>query len=219
MTAEELDLLRCGAEELGCLLTETTLRSFDCLVEELLRWNRRINLTAITAIRDIIGKHLLDSLTVHPLLRGDELLLDMGSGAGFPGFPLKLLFPGIRLYSVDAVAKKIAFQGHLSRCLGLQDVFPLHLRLEEGKRDERLPLCDVVVARALAETTVLARLARPCLRPGGRLVLMKGDTGGTELDQAAAELALLGFQPGQRLELRLPVTGDRRIIQELLLAQ
>lgn len=219
MTSEELTLLSRGAAELGCPLCESTLDAFDSLVDELLRWNKRINLTAITGMREIIGRHLLDSLTVHPLLRGDELLLDMGSGAGFPGIPLKLLFPGITLYSVDAVAKKIAFQSHLVRSLGLREVYPLHLRLEEGKRDAQLPACSVVIARALAESTTLARLALPCLQPGGRLILMKGDAGGEELQQAEADLALLGFQPLRRLELRLPVTGDRRIIQELLLAQ
>jgi 16S rRNA (guanine527-N7)-methyltransferase len=215
VTPTELDLLARGAEELGSPLTEAHLQAFDSLVTELLRWNRRINLTAITEPREIIGRHLLDSLTLRPFLEGTETLLDIGSGAGFPGFPLKLVLPGLRLYSVDAVAKKVAFQCQLARLLGLREAHPLHLRLD-GRGSGGIPPCQVVTARALAEAAAIARLARPCLETGGRLLLMKGGAGMEELVRSGEELARLGFRPGRRCELVLPVTGERRTIQELV---
>jgi 16S rRNA (guanine527-N7)-methyltransferase len=216
MTAAERELLARGAVELGSPLTEEQIDLFARMVAELLRWNRRINLTAITDVREIIGRHLLDSLSVRPFLDGTETLLDIGSGAGFPGFPLKVALPGIRLWSVDAVAKKVAFQAHLGRLLGFRDIHPLHLRLD-GTGSGGIPPCRVVTARALAESVAIARLARPCLMPGGRLILMKSEAGRGELERSEPELARLGFRMGRCRELSLPVTGDRRLLAELLL--
>jgi 16S rRNA (guanine527-N7)-methyltransferase len=217
VTTAERGLLVRGAEELGCPLTEAQLSDFERLVEELLRWNQRINLTAITDIREIIGRHLLDSLSVLPFLEETETVLDIGSGAGFPGIPLKLLLPDLRLYSVDAVAKKIAFQSQIVRLLGLRDVHPLHLRLD-GRGSGEIPPCDVVIARALADSAAIARLARPCLEPGGRLILMKSESVREELDRSVDELSRLGFRESRFRELTLPVTGDKRMVVELIVA-
>lgn len=218
MKPTDLELLARGAGEMGCPLTADQLQLFDRLVEELLRWNSRINLTAITAPREIIGRHLLDSLSVLPFLEGTETVLDIGSGAGFPGIPLKLILPDMRLYSVDAVAKKVAFQSQLVRLLGLRDVHPLHLRLD-GRGAGGIPPCTVVIARALAESAAIARLARPCLAPGGSLILMKSESAREELVRSTDELARLGFRESRFCELTLPVTGDRRTLVQLKLVE
>jgi 16S rRNA (guanine527-N7)-methyltransferase len=131
------------------------------LLDELLRWNRTYNLTAITDPAEGIEKHLTDSLTLLPLLTGEERLLDIGSGGGFPGLPLKIARPALSVVSVDAVAKKIAFQRHAARLLGLQDFVPLHMRAE--KLPDLLEYAsgfDIVVSRAFAALPSL--LPWPC---------------------------------------------------------
>lgn len=215
MTPGGRKLLLQGARELGCELSQGEAELLERMADELLHWNRRINLTAITVEREMVARHFLDSLALLPWLDGAESLLDIGSGGGFPGFPLKVLRPGMELYSVDSVAKKISFQLHLARILGLSQVHPLHLRLD-GKGSCGIPLCDLVVARALAEADQVGRLARPCLKPGGRLILMKGEGGEDELARCRGELQALGFEPGRHRRFALPLTGDVRHLFELM---
>jgi 16S rRNA (guanine527-N7)-methyltransferase len=183
------------------------------LLDELLRWNRTHNLTAITDPAEGIEKHLTDSLTLLPLLTGEERLLDIGSGGGFPGLPLKIARPALSVVSVDAVAKKIAFQRHAARLLGLQDFVPLHMRAEKLPN---LPAYasgfDVVVSRAFAALPVFASLALPCLKPEGRIVAMKGAEGARELAEAEGELAKLGLVCTELRRLQLPASGAVRCL-------
>lgn len=183
------------------------------LVDELLRWNRHHNLTAITDPAEAIEKHLVDSLTLRPLLTGGERLLDLGSGGGFPGLPLKIVCPELLVVSVDAVAKKIAFQRHVVRMLGLRGFEPLHIRAEAlADRPPYASGFDLVVSRAFAALPSFAALALPCLRPGGRVVAMKGAEGERELEEAAAALAELGLARTALQTLRLPTSGALRTL-------
>jgi len=199
---------------LGIVLDAATLERLEWLGRELLRWNRTHNLTAITDPAEVREKHLVDSLTLLPLLNSPRRLLDLGSGGGFPGLPLKIACPDLEVVSVDAVGKKIAFQRHVARTLGLSGFIASHGRAEDLPGT---PLCgsgfDLVTARALGSLPLLARLAAPCLARGGRLIAMKGAEGAAELAEARAELAELGFVCTGRNLLRLPVTGsERRLI-------
>jgi len=188
------------------------------LLEELLRWNRRHNLTAITDPVEGIEKHLVDSLTLLPLLTGDERMLDLGSGGGFPGLPLKIARPGLRVVSVDAVAKKISFQRHAVRLLGLAGFEPLHARAEElGGRPEFVQGFDLIVSRAFTALPAFAALALPCLRPGGRIVAMKGAEGERELAEGEEALTTLGLCCSEIRRLQLPVSGGRRTLLVLQL--
>jgi 16S rRNA (guanine527-N7)-methyltransferase len=214
VTPEGRELLLQGAVELGRPLSQDEVDLLELMADELLRWNRRINLTTITGEREMVARHFLDSLSLFPWLEEAGILLDIGSGGGFPGFPLKVLQPGLLLYSVDSVAKKISFQRHLVRILGFSAVHPLHLRLD-GRGDGGIPPCDLVVARALAEAEQVARLARPCLKKGGRLILMKGAEGEEELRRSREGLLGLGFEFGRHRHFTLPVTGDDRHLFEL----
>jgi 16S rRNA (guanine527-N7)-methyltransferase len=196
---------------LGMVLAQAMLDHLEWLGQELLRWNRTHNLTAITDPAEVREKHLVDSLTLLPLLKDATRLLDLGSGAGFPALPLKLVCPALEVVSVDAVGKKIAFQRHVARTLRLTGFSAVHGRAEDLPGT---PLCaagfDVVTARALGSLPLLARLAAPCLVPGGRLIAMKGAEGAVELAAAQPELAALGYACSAVHSLRLPVSAAER---------
>ena len=202
---------------LGVILESDVLARLERLGQELLHWNRTHNLTAITEPSEIREKHLADSLTLLPLLGTAARLLDLGSGAGFPALPMKIVCPALEVVSVDAVAKKIAFQRHVARTLHLTGFTAVHGRAEDLPGS---PCCgagfDLVTARALGSLPLLARLAAPCLAPGGRLIAMKGAEGEAELTAARAELAALGFACTAQHRVRLPMSGAERCLLVLV---
>lgn len=206
-------LLRVYLEQLDLEVPETAIDPLLWLLEELFRWNRRINLTAITDFAEGIEKHLVDSLTLLPLLRAGERFLDVGSGAGFPVLPLKLARPGLEAMSVEAIGKKVAFQKHVVRTLKLSGLTPVQGRIEElNRRPEWREQFDVVVARAFASLPDLAMAAQPCLRPGGRLIAMKGPEGDRELSEHRDRLAGLDLETLSLRILRLPASGAARCL-------
>ena len=164
-------------------------------------------------INFIAHRHIAESLAGDSLLRAlaCEHIVDLGSGGGFPGLPLKIARPALSVVSVDSVAKKIAFQRHAARLFGLQGFSPLHLRAEALPE---LPgyagSFDVVVSRAFAALPVFAALALPCLQPQVRIVAMKGAEGERELAEAGGELAELGLTCTEVRQLQLPASGARR---------
>lgn len=183
------------------------------LLEELLRWNRRINLTAITDPVEGIEKHLVDSLTLLPLLGNGQRLLDLGSGGGFPGLALKIARPDLEVVSVDAVGKKISFQRHAARCLKLSGFAALHCRAEElPRRPECRAGFDLVVSRAFADLGAFAALARPLLTATGRVVAMKGPEGRGELETARRTLEESGLYCRRMYSLRLPDSAAERTL-------
>ena len=131
MNSAALQLLVDGGAEIGVPLEAFQVKQFADFGDELKRWNKSINLTAIDDDEAIVIKHFLDSLTLAPCLKGNEALLDMGSGGGFPCIPLKIAMSGLRITSVDAVGKKVTFQKHVARLLGFADFTVLHARLEK----------------------------------------------------------------------------------------
>lgn len=182
-------------------------------LDEMLRWNCKVNLTAITDPQEAVEKHLVDSLTVLPFLHGKERLLDIGSGGGFPGIPLKLARPELRLVSVDAVGKKINFQRHVGRQLGLTGFLPLAARIEDlPQQSEFRGSFDVIITRAFASLPEFARRALPLLAAGGYLLAMKGGEGESELRAAEAELQAVGLTQKEVHTLHLPVSGSRRTL-------
>ncbi|MDH3998849.1 MAG: 16S rRNA (guanine(527)-N(7))-methyltransferase RsmG, partial [Desulfuromonadales bacterium] len=118
-------------QPLAVEISAESLSQLERLTDELLRWNQRHNLTAITERVEVLEKHLFDSLTLLPFIGGNDTLLDIGSGAGFPALPLKIVCQQLEVVSVDAVSKKIAFQKHIARSLGLSGFTALHERIEK----------------------------------------------------------------------------------------
>lgn len=213
MTMDDAGLLLRSLSGLGITLPEPVCRDLVRLREELLRWNARVNLTAITDPREVLEKHLVDSLTVLEEVDPAGRLLDLGSGGGFPALPLRLACPRLQVLSVDAVEKKIAFQRHIVRLLGLEGFTPWHGRAEEvPNRADFAGGFDLVISRAFASLEQFVRLALPCLAPGGRIIAMKGPEGPAELSAASPVLADLGLSCTNCRKLVLPESGAGRSV-------
>jgi 16S rRNA (guanine527-N7)-methyltransferase len=199
-------------QRLGIDLQAPAADQFIILLDELYKWNRRINLTAIHDRQEAIEKHLLDSMTVSCLLTGSERLLDMGSGGGFPGLPLKIALSGLTVVSVDSVWKKISFQRHMARMLSLHGFQALPQRAEDLPRQPGFSgSFDVVVSRAFSSLERFVLLARPLLAAGGRIVAMKGDEGEREWKEARSALARQGLK-GKLHPFILPWSGSARFL-------
>lgn len=209
MASAEGRLVRLLAGQ-GIELAEGQVAQLIWLAQELVRWNRRRNLTAISELDEVFEKHIVDSLTLLPYARQSRRMLDIGSGAGFPVLPLKIACPQLEAVSIDAVAKKLSFQKHAARVLGLDRFAALHGRL--GALPDPLAsagVFDLVTARAVGKLSLLTKLAAPCLSPGGYLIAMKGPEGVVELQEWREQLESEGWKA--RCEtLRLVESQARR---------
>ena len=182
MGTENRNLLVEGAKVFGIHLDEKATDAFDLYLKELLKWNEKMNLTAIRSEKGIILKHFLDSLSVFPHLPGISSLLDIGSGAGFPGIPLKMVQPSLEVTLIDSVRKKIDFQSHIIRTLGLKGIGAIHGRIQDREILESFGgRFDGAIARAFSDLDTLLLLSFPFLKKGGILLAMKGEGAGEEL--------------------------------------
>lgn len=192
------------------LTPEQTAR-FEIYARELAAWNEKMNLTAITEPSDVQVRHFLDSLSVAqavPLLPGTRLI-DVGTGAGFPGLPLLIACPGIQVTLMEATGKKLAFLDHLAAVLGLQGVTTLHARAEEaGHLPEHRAAYDVAVARAVARLPSLVEYLLPLVKVGGRCIAMKGDTAYQEAADAQRALKTLGGRVQRIDKVLLPGVAE-----------
>lgn len=203
--------LFAGAERLGLSLREGASEQLYWLLEELLRWNARVNLTAITDRGEVLEKHFLDSLAVLPEMDGATSVLDLGSGAGFPGLVLKIARPDLQVTMVDAVAKKIGFTKHAIAQLKLgPDCRAIHARAEGAPDRDRLPRADRVVSRALMDLPDWVPLASNYLQPGGAVVAMLGKAPAEGAADRTAEK--VGLKVDSSRAYALPFSGAERHI-------
>ncbi|MCI0575640.1 MAG: 16S rRNA (guanine(527)-N(7))-methyltransferase RsmG [Chloroflexi bacterium] len=204
-----------GAAAWGLELTAGQLAHFARYQELLLAWNERLNLTAITGPADIQVRHFLDSLSC-TLVTGDltgQRVVDVGAGAGFPGLPLKILYPGLQLVLVESMVKKTRFLEAVVADLGLQDVAILAERAETlGQQATHRGRYDWAVARAVAAMAVLAEYLLPLCRPGGRMLAQKGPGAAEETQAAAEAIRLLGGGPASLHAVRLPGREEGRVL-------
>ncbi|WP_288405349.1 16S rRNA (guanine(527)-N(7))-methyltransferase RsmG [uncultured Deinococcus sp.] len=214
MTPEGETLLLDGGRALGLDLAPH-LPAFAELLRLLQEGNTRLNLTALKTERDIVLKHFIDSLSC---LRGGDLgeeglVLDLGTGAGFPSLPLAIVRPGLDLVPLDSIGKKIRFVEETAQSLGLRNVRPQVGRAEAlGRQDEHRGQYDRVVARAVAALPILAELALPLLRVGGRLVAQKGPITDEELRAGQRAAGEVGGQVQAVDAFELPLSGDARTL-------
>lgn len=192
-----MELLVEGAAELNLRLSQQQVETFGKYYRELVSWNQRMNLTAIVDYEEAQLKHFLDSLTAALVLPEDVKaqgrLLDMGAGGGFPGIPLKVAFPGIRLALLDSVAKKTSFLKHVVEVLQLADVEVYTGRAEELALDPRLrESFDVVVSRGVASMRLLMEFTLPFCRVGGIVVTFKKGEIGPEMVASLHSMEVLG---------------------------
>lgn len=206
MTDTELvEIIEKGALELGVALTEAQGAAFLRYLRELQSWNKKINLTTIVEEKDIIIKHFLDSLTPVRLLSGVNSLLDIGAGGGFPGLPLKIAMPSLKVTLMDSVEKKVHFIRHMIRTLGLKDVDAISGRVESPELVHRLSAAfDCVTSRAFAELDAFVALASPYIRPGGMLLALKGPAVETEMKAMGA---VPGFSAPEIHHIAVPFSG------------
>lgn len=199
--------LDAGAKALGIRLSGKQLSLFGRYQELLLEWNQRINLTAVRDPILIQQRHFVDSLACYAATGdlNDSLLIDVGSGAGFPGLPLKIAFPDLKLTLVESVGKKAAFLQAVVDELKLDQVKIIRERAETTGHDQaHREVYDWAVARAVARLNVLAEYLLPLVRPGGYMLTLKGQQAQEEIDEAQRGIAILGGGPGRLLPVTVP---------------
>ena len=198
-----------AASMMGCEITDEEISALVLFVEELKKWSSKINLTAIRSDKEIAVKHIVDSLYLGRLITETGALLDVGSGAGIPAIPLKIIRPNIHVVSVDATAKKIHFQRHVARLLDLQGFEARHRRIESisAGSQERF---DIIISRAFANIVDFAKHTYPLLTDGGLLVAMKGPAVAAELEKARAALKSFELEIVATSNYNLPFDFGKR---------
>ncbi len=200
--------LREGALQLGVTLSAEMGEQFFAFGEQLQKWNKKINLTGLTDAEEMLEKHFLDSLAALPMMRGGTLL-DLGTGAGFPGIPLKLARPALAVTLVDSSGRKVAFLKSVLSMLGVKEgARAIAARAQGNPELEGIPKAAIVVSRALQEPRAWIRLAESYVEPGGEVVAMLGPTGAQWLAEMAPQM---GRVPQMHL-YSLPFSHASRVL-------
>ena len=212
MEWENKDLLISGAKAFGIHLNEKDVEAFDLYLRELLKWNQKINLTAVRSEKGIILKHFLDSLSLYPHLSKPSSLMDIGSGAGFPGIPLKMVEPSLEVTLIDSVRKKVDFQKHIIRTLGLKGIEAIHGRVQEKEVLQSMGgRFEVVISRAFSDLQTLLILSFPFLKKGGIVLAMKGEMDHEEI-RSLSKIKGTRYRLQKTVSLLLPRSSSKRSI-------
>lgn len=209
-----LDLIKNGAEQLNIELDENQINQLMLYAKLLVEWNEKMNLTAITDEEGIATKHFLDSLTVLTTGYVSGKVIDVGTGAGFPGLVLKIAKPEIELTLLDSLNKRITFLKSVSEEMGLDGIEFVHSRAEDGGQNAMYRgKFDTVVSRAVANMATLSEWCIPFLKVGGRLLALKGPSAGEELKNAKRAISILGGEIEDVREVKIPFTDlEHKII-------
>ena len=196
------------AKAAGFPLFENQLKQFESYTKLLLEWNEKMNLTAITEPKEIVSKHFVDSLYGLPYLSGGDRLIDVGTGAGFPGIPLKIARPDLSLTLLDSLNKRLNFLGEVVSSLGLSDTKTVHARAEEGAKIKS-PLresFDCATARAVASLSVLSEYCLPYVKVGGVFLAYKGGDVEEECKTSKNAVCTLGGEISEIVKYTIPET-------------
>ena len=210
-----------NAEELGISIDERILSSLDFYYKNLIEWNSVMNLTAITEEKDVYEKHFLDSLTITKIVSRETLdqgctLLDMGTGAGFPGLPIAIVFPNVKVILMDSLNKRIKFLEDTVQKLGLTNVTCIHARAEElAKNKNYREKQDICCSRAVANLATLSEYCLPFVKKGGYFVSYKTEQVQSEIEQSRKAIKVLGGDHVETVFFTLPGTDYQRSLVKI----
>lgn len=210
----DLSKLEMGIEELGIEITREQLQKFDRYISLLIQWNKVMNLTAIVEADEIMVDHFLDSLSIFKEVKfeGPVSVIDVGTGAGFPGVPIKIMRPEIQLVLLDSLRKRTEFLSALRDELHLEDVEIIHSRAEDlAKKDDYREQFDFALSRAVASLNVLAEYCVPFIKKGGLFISYKGPAANDELLKARNAINTLGCKDAYSLrDAHVPYSDKTR---------
>ena len=202
--------------ELQIKLDKKQLNQFFDYMNLLIDWNKKINLTAITLPEEIILKHFIDSMTISKYIPQDAYLVDVGTGAGFPGIPLKILRKDIKIVLVDSLNKRINFLDEVIDKLQLDNIKTIHARAEEFGQDKNYrESFDIVTSRAVANLSTLSEYLLPLVKIDGKCICMKGPNINEEIEQGKNAIKVLGGTISNIYEFNLPLSDIGRTIIEI----
>lgn len=214
MKIEEFKLeLEKYLKELNIELNEKQINGFYKYMKLLIEWNEKINLTAIIEPKEIILKHFVDSLTINKYIEKNAKLIDIGTGAGFPGIPLKILRPDISVTLIDSLNKRINFLNEVIKEIRLEKIETIHSRAEEiGKNVKYREKYDISTSRAVANVATLSEYLIPLVKENGKCIYMKGPDIEEELLNGKKAINVLGGEVKKMEEFNLPKTDIKRTI-------
>lgn len=204
--------LRSGLSELGIQLPDYVLEKELFYLDELLRWNKKINLTSISNRKEAIEKHLIDSLLALRYLGSSKRVLDMGSGGGLPGIPLAIANQQLEITSIDSVGKKVNFQKHIKRKLRLDNLHIVQVRIENLSDADSANKFDCVVSRAFSSLATIIEYSSKLVNPGGMVISMKGPEGCGEVEEMESLLQQRGFGKMTAEKYLLPYSKGERYL-------
>ena len=200
-------------DELGVDLSEEQIKQFYNYMKLLLEWNNKMNLTAITEEEEIIVKHFIDSITISKYIPKGAYLVDVGTGAGFPGIPLCIIREDLQIVLLDSLQKRINFLDVVIRNLELRRIETIHARVEEfAKNPEYREKSDIATSRAVANLSTLSEYLLPLIKKGGSAICMKGSDIEEEVSNAKKAISVLGGKLINIFEFDLPKTDIKRNI-------
>jgi 16S rRNA (guanine527-N7)-methyltransferase len=206
-------ILREGCEKLGIVISKEQMQQFEMYYDLLVQWNEVMNLTAITEYDEVMQKHFVDSLALCQGVKIEDLesLIDIGTGAGFPGIPLKIMYPHLKVVLLDSLNKRIKFLNEVIEKLGLKDITALHGRAEDfAKQKEYRENFDLCVSRAVANLSSLSEYCIPYVKKGGMFVSYKSGAVEEELEMAKKAIFLLGGEKKEVVKFTLPDSDIER---------
>lgn len=201
------------AQKIEIELNEEQIDIFYRYKQLLIEWNKKMNLTAITETKDIILKHFIDSLTIMKYIKENQKVIDVGTGAGFPGLPLKIANPTLNIVLIDSLNKRINFLNEVINQNNLKNIKAIHNRIEQTAREEQYREgFDIVTSRAVANLAVLAEYMLPFAKIGGKCICMKGSEIEEELENSKNAIKLLGGKIIKIDSFELPQDNIKRNI-------